>query len=193
MLNPGLLSLPQGIFPPSLLTLVREGAGRCPAVPLHCVYGGVPENSLNRERETVNLNQEKWKPRGEKQMRDKGSLLHVEKKTHLCKQLCLCSSQAGISLLLSMFWFLSCWAVKWARMWGVSSDLGPFMTAMNCQHCQGNQISQPSNFTRLTLRGYRRLSRGEVAPWAPGRPGPIGSWKNNYKRHSQKPPCLSSQ
>lgn len=103
------------------------------------------------------------------------------KKPHLCKRLCSCSSQAGISLLLSVFWFLSCWAVKWARMWGVSSDLGPFMAAMNCQHCQGNQISQPSNFTRLTLRGYRRLSRGEVAPWAPAGLGRLAVGKTTTK------------
>lgn len=108
-------------------------------------------------------------------------------KIHLCNRLSSCSSQAGISLLLSTLWFLSCWAVKWARIWGVSSDVGPVMAAMNCQHCQGNQISQPSNFTRLTLRSYLRMSGGGGGPLSSRGPGPIGSWKNNYKRHSQNP------
>ena len=57
-----------------------------------------------------------------------------------------------------MLWFLSCWAVKWTWMWGVSSDLSLFMATMNCRHCQGNhslQISQgrPCEVTTVCLRG----------------------------------------
>lgn len=49
----------------TLLTFVRVGNGSYPSVFLHCIYGSVSENSLNKERETVDLREEKWKPEGE--------------------------------------------------------------------------------------------------------------------------------
>lgn len=61
-----LLSFSQDVFPPSVLTFVREIDGRCPIVSLNRVYAGVPGNSLNRE--TVNLNEEKLKPRGKNEL-----------------------------------------------------------------------------------------------------------------------------
>lgn len=61
-----LFSFSQDVFPPSVLTFVREVDGRCPIVSLNRVYAGVPGNSLNRE--TVNLNEEKLKPRGKTEL-----------------------------------------------------------------------------------------------------------------------------
>lgn len=48
---------------------------------------GVPEKSLNRERETVNLNKEKLKPKGESEVQ---SFPKTCEKIHLRKLLSLC-------------------------------------------------------------------------------------------------------
>lgn len=60
-----LLSPSQGTFPPIVLTFVGEEDRRYPSGPMHRVYQEFQKKSLNREKETVNLNKEKLKPKGE--------------------------------------------------------------------------------------------------------------------------------
>lgn len=138
-----LLSLSQGIFPP-LLTFVREVDGRCPIVSFNCVYAGVPGNSLNRERETANLNEEKLKPRGKNEL---------QRFTKTCEEKSISESYSPCVQLKQAF--LCCYQCSDFSLAGQLSGLGCgefllilalfFMPAMNSQYCQGNlslQISQ---------------------------------------------------